>query len=231
MNAITKKLAEYQKKINKCSFCLSAHKSKIIFQIELYHKPSEFIALYPSQTLAELHQAVQAAILSNDSSIPKAQTLWRGDFAADFQYETTTIHDIFAYNNSDKPILSIPCDEDITLTEMIKHNNAYFRPTLIIPIRTIYKIYVIDQTYILTQSANQRQLRSKMSSDFASSVELTEIKVETPPPPDTGTCTNIHYDSGSLQIESNELGEFVEIDLIPAASSFIGLRRRNITEK
>jgi len=214
MNAITKKLAEYQKKINKCSFCLSAHKSKIIFQIELYHKPCEFIALYPSQTLAELHQAVQAAILSNDStSLPKAQSLWRGEFAADFQYETTTIHDIFAYNNSDRPILSIPCDEDITLIEMIKHNNAYFRPTLIIPIRTIYKIYVIDQTYILTQSANQREQRSKLISGFASSVELTEIKVETP------------------QTEPNDSSEFVEIDLIPSASPVVGLRRRNITEK
>ena len=63
--------------------------------------------------------------------------------------DETEIRDIFVFDNSDRRIVSIPPDEDITLFEFMDMNPSHLKPFYsIAALRMVYKIYVIDHAYL-----------------------------------------------------------------------------------
>lgn len=144
----------------------SATTNKCIIEISRHNRNSIYTTIYKHYTLAQIHANIKMAIglenqpanltMNNRNSHLSIEMTTidnksnRLDYIPNTQVaDEVEIRDIFVFDNSDRRIVSIPPDEDITLFEFMDMNPSHLKPFYsIAALRMVYKIYVIDHAYL-----------------------------------------------------------------------------------
>ena len=110
----------------------------LVFEINRMNKPVMYTNIFKFDSCADLYINISKSIIKNNN-ISKIIPIDENNNI------NSLIYDIFAMDENEN-LLSIPYNEEITIQDFIESNQYFFKNLYIKPIRSIFKIYIIDNS-------------------------------------------------------------------------------------
>jgi len=115
--------------------------NNIVFEINRMDKPVIYTNIFKYDSCYDLYLNISKLCKNNNEAPEKIMPiLENNNYYLD-------IYDIFMMDVNNN-ILSIPYNDKITIQEFIHSNKTFFEPIYPKPIRSIFKIYIIDSDFL-----------------------------------------------------------------------------------
>lgn len=148
MLAITNVFNEVTDKFADCMRVNTVYTDKCVIEISRPDRKSIYATIYKYYTLAQIHETIQAVIHA-PGSIEIARLDYKDHIPPPSSVTDDEIRDIFVFDADSNSIVSIPYEKDRTLLEFMDANPNQFKPYYSISTMSmVYKIYIIDYTYL-----------------------------------------------------------------------------------
>ena len=152
MLEITNVFNEVTDKFADCMRVNTVYTDKCVIEISRPDRKSIYATIYKYYTLAQIHETIQTAIHvvpNNPRSIEMARLDYKDHIPPPSSVTDDEIRDIFVFDADSNSIVSIPYDNDRTLLEFMDANPNQLKPYYSISTMSmVYKIYIIDYTYL-----------------------------------------------------------------------------------